>query len=382
LKILYYSTAYNASHGGSLHSKAFVKWAQKSKDVEKIKVFPEKRGEIVNTSSSIIKKVIKAISVLQIYFFYRRNKLNYNELMQEIRKEEPDILHIRLDSNFIQIKDLKEKFPSLIITTEVNASPFDESFKNIACRFHFKKLEKKVLCLADANFFVSDFLRKRIMKDKLDDNRDFVVQNGVDQELFKVSKYNSDASSSSNLNLIYIGTLDHHKKVENLINALKIFKSSENKFQLKIIGDGPAKENLYELVQQLGLKQNIVFTNWIKHDEIPKFLAESDIAIHHLANDYMSPLKLFEYLIMGKAVIAPNTQAVKEVFTNEEHVLLTNGEPDDLALKISRLFENEDLRNKISQQGKDLVASHYTWEQNVNFIINRFQKLLVESNSN
>ena len=163
MKILYYSTAYNASHGGSLHSKAFVKWAQKSKDVEKIKVFPEKKGILPSAESSYIRKLIKSISLLQIFFFYRRNEMNYNELVQEIRIEKPDVLQIRLDSNFLQIKNLKEEFPNLIITTEVNASPFDESFKNIAFRFHFRNLERKVLCLADANFFVSDYLRKRIM---------------------------------------------------------------------------------------------------------------------------------------------------------------------------------------------------------------------------
>src|SRR5688572_20407034 len=126
MRILYYSTAFHASHGGSSQSILFYKELQKNQDVDHVSVFPKKKPTtalIGEASNKPLRKFLRSIPLLQIFFFYRRNQFYLEQLEKEIEKDKPDVLIIQLDSTFLQVRYLKKKFPSLLITTQVNSSP-------------------------------------------------------------------------------------------------------------------------------------------------------------------------------------------------------------------------------------------------------------------
>lgn len=369
IDILYYSNALIAGHGGKLHSEAFIKEAQKNEITNNLICFPRPSGEVA-TGNSWFRKKLKKIPLLQVCFFYRRNHKSYKEIISTLEKTQVDCLHIRLDSNFLIIGKLKKRFPELLITTEVNASPFDENFSNIPFKKFFKNLEQKCLQKADANFFVSGFLRKKIIKDILS-NRDFVVHNGVDLELFEDGQ---SIKNKENITFGYVGTLDFHKNLNILFDAFQQVQKIHPGAKLLLVGDGPMYPELRKYVKKKKLSNSIRFVGRVPHKEINTYLKKMDIAIHHSANPYMSPLKIFEYLAAGLPVIGPDIPAVREIFKNGQDIILVKKNKEDIAEKMQFLLENEQKREYLSTNGREKVVANFGWNKNAEKILTVLQE--------
>ena len=366
MKFLYYSTAYYASHGGSIQSIEFYNSLSDLSVIKEKRIYPPKKplkGK-KNGFKTKLRSFLKSVPLLQIYFFYRKNNMYYEGLKKFILEFQPDTLMVQIDSNFLQLEKLKVDFPQLKIGAQVNSSPFDEPFKNIFLKKYFIRKQSLAYTLSDYNFFISEVLRNRIMKNALNTQRDIVVHNGTDSTKFFPLNNKSDLRSKlkypQNRFLIgYIGTLDFHKKVELLLYSLK--NLNENNIILVIIGDGPSLDSLKKKTEELNLRDNVIFRGWIEHNKINEHLNCFDIAIHHHANKYMSPLKIFEYLSAGLPVIAPNIPAVREILTNGEDVLLTDPTIESITEAIFRLFKDEEERGLFAKRGPEIIKEKFTW---------------------
>ncbi len=379
MNILYYSTAYSASHGGSNHSKAFVKYAQKNPAVTSVEVFPEKKQglNVEKKAGNFLSKVLSSPIFLALRF-YKRNKINLESVLEKIASSQPDVVVVRLDNNFLQLKAIKQKFPQVILVTEVNASPFDESFKNILFKSYFKKLERRYLRYADLNFFVSQRLMHSILQDSVNSSKDFVNQNGYDPDHFyagnKLEQKVKIGVPAGNISIGYIGTLDTHKKMDVFIDAAEqVAGKTKHSLSFIIVGGGPMLEELKLLVRERRLQDSFVFTGNVKHEEVVKYLQGFDIAVHHAANEYMSPLKVFEYLGVGVPTIAPDTRAVREVFTEKQHLLLTQPVVADVVNKILWVIDNPSEASVMAKAGQTLVQTSHSWQNNVDFIIGKIK---------
>ncbi len=383
IKLLYYSKALTSNHGGRFHSEAFLKESKKNLRVKQVYSFPTfknyKVKEVDYKKNNSLKQFLKNNSLFQVLFFLRMNYISYKEIVPVILSTNPDCVHIRTTRNFLVIKPLKKKFPGILFTTEVNASPFDESFKNISFKKYFRKLEYKSLSQADANFFVSSYLKDKIMFQPLDD-RDFVVHNGVDLELFKPLKKDS---TKNQIVFGYIGTLDYHKKLTSLIDALEIVvKANINvKIQLLIVGDGPMAIDLKDYVFKKGLDRFVEFSGWVEHKEIPRYLEQMDIAIHHSANPYMSPLKIFEYMAVGLPVIGPDIPSLNEIFQDKNEILLVKNNDGDLSKKMIYLLNNKLIREELAFNGQKKIRNEYGWSNNAEKILKIIQNKNSDKNA-
>ncbi len=368
MKFLYYSTAYHANHGGSIQSIEFFNHLDDFVAIEDKKVFPVSMPTIEPKKDLKYKLrlFLRKIPLLQILFFYRRNKMYLLKLEEFIDDYKPDVLMLQIDSNFLQIEKLKTRYPELLVITQVNGSPFDEPFKNIAFKKHFLRRQQIMYAQADFNFFVSNFLRTRIMGNKLCEMRDIVVHNGTDINKFKplnnkkilreIFNYPEDK-----ILLGYIGTLDHHKKMDLLINSLNNLSAENKDLVLVIIGDGPGMAQIKSLITKLDLHNKVILKGWIDHDSINDHLNCFDIAIHHQANDYMSPLKLFEYLAAGLPVIGPKIPAVEEIFEDSYEIILTKAKVTDITENIGNLLNNKKKMESLIKLGPEIIRQKYTW---------------------
>src|SRR5208337_2471038 len=84
-----------------------------------------------------------------------------------------------------------------------------------------------------------------------------------------------------------------------------------------LVGKGQALSGLKGLASQLGLKDQVRFTGAVPHDQVPSYLAAIDVALIPRAVEYASPLKLFEYMAAGKAIVAPRQENLLEVLTED-----------------------------------------------------------------
>lgn len=382
MKLLYYSTAYYASHGGSTHSKHFFEEAIRHPLVKEVLLFPPRPSGGTTNKPAQLRGFLRKSGIAQVVLFIRRNRLNYNSIVRFIEEHRPDAIIMRLDSNFLQTRKLVRRFPNIVVATEVNASPFDEAFRNIAFIGLFRWLERSVLKLA-VNFFVSDYLRRRIMGNSFDPGNNVVVHNGVDFNRFHPLRDGDilppELSKSNDTFVIgYIGTLDVHKKVDVLIEAVSEIFRKTHPVQLIIVGDGPDKSRLLRIVHDLGIATKVTFTGWVAHEVIPGYIKSFDLAVHHRAENYMSPLKLFEYLACGVCVVGPRTPAVQEVFRDSQEMLMTDGTVADLREKIEMLMNDRELLTALAIRGRKFVEERYSWAHNADVIIRKLAEKVLE----
>jgi glycosyltransferase involved in cell wall biosynthesis len=110
----------------------------------------------------------------------------------------------------------------------------------------------------------------------------------------------------------------------------------------------------------------------IPHCQVPAVLAEADIGLApygHDAPDYFSPLKLFEYMAAGLAVVAGELPATRELITAEEAVLVPLGDAESLAAAVAGLSVDARRRERMGRDARALVARGHTWRHRARRVI-------------
>lgn len=381
MKLLYYSTSYYADHGGSIQSKAFYQHLDQFDEINQKFIFPQITRQPVFQQNPVksIKDSLKQIPLLQTYFFYRRNKFYLKALIKKIKEVSPDVLLLQIDSNFMQIKELKKNFPDVLICTQINGSPFDEPFRNIAFKKYFEKQQKQAYTNSDLNFFISGFLLKRIMQEQMDPERDKVVHNGTNIEKFKPLKNKKELREKlgypkDHFIIGYVGTLDYHKKMNLLLEVMKSLEKDYPKVKLVILGDGAAFYDLKKQIFDFNLENLVELKGWVDHHLINEHLNCFDVAVHHHANDYMSPLKIFEYLSAGIPVIGPDIPSIREIFSDKDELLLTKPVKADIYENLLKIIENKPEIQGLPLRGMKLIQEKYTWYHYTSEIIGIIEK--------
>lgn len=148
---------------------------------------------------------------------------------------------------------------------------------------------------------------------------------------------------------------------------------------LFVIGDGPARAALEAQAAALGIASRVVFTGIVPRDEIPTYVSTFDIALQPAVVSYASPLKLFEYLALGRAIVAPDQPNIREVLDDGVNAVLFN--PDDaagLTNAIDRLTGDAALRQRVAAGAAHTIErSGLTWTRNAERVVALFDELLV-----
>jgi len=151
----------------------------------------------------------------------------------------------------------------------------------------------------------------------------------------------------------YVGGLKPEKNVETLITAFKDFlkNNPEVKATLVIIGDGPMKVLLEGAVKKYNLSGHVLFTGFIP--DAYRFLNAIDIFVLPSLSEG-SPLALIEAMAAGKAIIASNIPAIREIVRHGEEAILVNPySVEELKQAILLLYNNPDLRAKLGHKAKE-----------------------------
>jgi glycosyltransferase involved in cell wall biosynthesis len=135
---------------------------------------------------------------------------------------------------------------------------------------------------------------------------------------------------------------------------------------LLVVGDGPALPALRSCAEQLGIASRVTFAGLVDRDRLARHLAAFDIALQPKAVEYASPLKIFEYMAAGAAIVAPNQANIREILVDDETARLF--EPlDDASFKdaVFSLARASALRQRLGAGARrTLIERGYTWADN------------------
>lgn len=229
-----------------------------------------------------------------------------------------------------------------------------------------KEIEQAVFGQADAVLAVSEGVATYVAKAGADERRVHVVPNGVDTSRFHPNldtrKVRTKLGMGDSVVIGFVGSLKPWHGVDLLIDAFT--SCARPDWRLLIVGDGPERQTLESQAVQSGLGQQIAFTGPISHADIPLYVSAMDIPVapyRWTPDFYFSPLKLYEYLAAGKAVIASDVGQIARAIRHEENGYLVL--PDNVASlsdALTRLAGDARLRERLEREApRGLV----TWEK-------------------
>jgi glycosyltransferase involved in cell wall biosynthesis len=138
-----------------------------------------------------------------------------------------------------------------------------------------------------------------------------------------------------------------------------------------LIGDGLLRAETEEGLSKVKGSQAVIFTGLIPHANVPAYLDASDILVSpQIPNAdgqpfFGSPTKLFEYMAMGKAIVASDMDQLSSVLSHGNTAwMVTPGSDTELANAIEYLAGRPELRSLLGRNARAAALESHTWRQN------------------
>jgi glycosyltransferase involved in cell wall biosynthesis len=211
---------------------------------------------------------------------------------------------------------------------------------------------------------VSRELKAALVMAGADPAKVFVMPNGVDVDLFQPEGPSRRDGLDGKLVIGFVGSLKRWHGLDVLADAFRRI-ASDARLHLLVLGNGPVAKQVDELA--LELPGRVTRVDAVPHRAVPEYLRAMDIAVAPypaLESFYFSPLKVLEYMAAGRAIIAARIGQVSEVLRHEETgILVTPGDPEDLATAIRRLAGDEELRRSLGRAASLEARREHPWTE-------------------
>jgi len=216
---------------------------------------------------------------------------------------------------------------------------------------------------------VTSVLGQRLLAAGVPLSRICVVPNGIDLADFPTPKGPS-ALEDSMLTLGFIGFIRDWHGLEGVLRGIAAWRGA-SPLRLLLVGEGPARAGLEQLAAELGITDRVHFQGLAARAEVPALVGRFDIALQPSAVPYASPLKLFEYMAAGRAIVAPNQPNLREVLRHEENALLFDPAiPGAFWAAVQRLAADASLRNRLGASARaTILRRELTWQGNARRVV-------------
>jgi glycosyltransferase involved in cell wall biosynthesis len=225
------------------------------------------------------------------------------------------------------------------------------------------QIVKRTLKYAD--LVISVIHPSALAKFRISPQKMFAVTNGVD---LSITKPKGLKRSNAEFRVFYVGFLMKERGLDLMLHAMAMLKGKIEGLKFILVGDARREDVAYlnRTIKKSGLKEQVDFHGRLNHEDVLTLMEVSDVCLFPFPRietvNCIYPVKIFEYMAMGKAIVATRLKGISEVIRDEVNGLLV--EPDDareMADAIFKIHENPNLRKRLEANAqKD--AEKYDWK--------------------
>ena len=310
----------------------------------------------------------------------------HEEAVRAIRGRRVSLIYQRYSlNNYVGLRLARQFQVPLII--EYNGSEVWMS-RHWGQPLKYERLSSKIELLnmnhADLVVVVSRAMRDELVGRGVAANRILVNPNGVDPDRYSPEIDGAPVRAAYDLDgrvvIGFISTFQPWHGAEVLARAFVILMNAHpacrDTVRLLMIGSGPGLAATKWIIGAAGLEANVHFTDLVAQEDGARYLAACDIlASPHVPNPdgspfFGSPTKLFEYMAMGKAIVASNLDQIGELLRHGETAwLVPPGDSEALANGLATLVRDRQLGAALGKAARHDVLAHHTWRAHVSTIL-------------
>jgi len=228
-----------------------------------------------------------------------------------------------------------------------------------------RSLEIRVASESDHVFALTQGIADQLIAGGVSADKITLLPNAVDAEQFRLAT--NSAAKTSTLTVAYAGTLRTYEGLDDLIEASRILRARGVDIRVLIIGDGPARDELVSLTASRSLQGMVTFTGELSQDQMRSYLDMADVvALPRKPFELckiVSPLKPFEAMAMGKAVVVSDLPALREIVMDlETGRVCRPNDPVNLADVLQELAADPGLRARLGTAAREWVVNYHSWD--------------------
>jgi glycosyltransferase involved in cell wall biosynthesis len=253
-----------------------------------------------------------------------------------------------------------------------------------------ERYERLNLSGASRIFVVSEVERRNLEAASIEPEKIVVNPNGVDPNVFRPGSAGEAVRKkfgfrSGEVVVGFVGTFGPWHGVGVLTEAIKSIPNSL-KIRFLMVGTGSLHAEVEQRLQTECESGRVIFTGAVEHEQVPKLLDACDILVapHVPLEDgsefFGSPTKLFEYMAMGKAIVASRLGQIGDILENEVTALLVEpGKVDQLAAAIMKFAGSAEVRVRVGTKAREVAIQQHTWRHNAERVLLAYRSI-VETN--
>jgi glycosyltransferase involved in cell wall biosynthesis len=249
-----------------------------------------------------------------------------------------------------------------------------------------ERFERLNIEAATRIFVVSEVERQNLLRANVPGEKIVVNPNGVDTESFQPG-IGGDAARHE-LGIAehetvagFVGTFGPWHGVLTLAQAIASMPD-DSRVRFLLIGAGRFRDEVEHIVRDAGKERQVIFAGHVDHKKVPALLDACDILLSpHVpledGSDFFgSPTKLFEYMAMGKGIVASRLGQIGDVLVDEETALLVEpGNVSELKSAILRLSSSPELCARLGAAARRAAVERHTWKRNAQRVIDAYHAL-------
>ena len=163
----------------------------------------------------------------------------------------------------------------------------------------------------------------------------------------------------------FLGSFQHWHDVPGLLRAFAKLYRDDSDLRLLLVGDGEEREPARRLARRLRVADAVIFTGSVPHERVPQYVAAMDVPVvpyGRMREFYFSPMKMFEYMAVGKpAVAAALGQMTQVIDHGRDGWLYKPGDDDSLAEGIRAVLSDPRRAAEMGAAARKKVLAHHTW---------------------
>jgi glycosyltransferase involved in cell wall biosynthesis len=299
---------------------------------------------------------------------------HYREIKRQILEFKPDVVvGFSILNSYLAVK-LCQKYKIPFVYYWLDVLHYLVPLKQL--QSVAKIIERKIMEQADLCLAINDTLGEYMSN--LGAKKVEIIKAGVNFEMFNPMGKNIRKEygiKDDDIVLLFVGWLYNFSGLKEVARNLR---SYPEKYKLFVVGDGDAYEELRKIQRELfNFTNQLILVGRKPYEEIPSFIESSDICIlpAHYNEPTMQdivPIKMYEYLVMGKPIIATALKGIIREFSVQNGVVYVNHPEEfipmaDSLVKLNRLGE-------LGEQARNFVKD-YTWKKRADEFENSLNKL-------
>ena len=345
-----------------------------------IAVPKNKKGHVDNQPYEILRCKSIHVPILNDYYGFPNSDKKFKKALEE---KEFDVIHCHSPFNMAKfvLKQAKKRGIPAVATFHSNMRPIFKSVvksKFIAERMvkhlgkRYNKFDECFVCSP----LVEEQLRSFGYTGKityLPFGTDFKKCECVEENRQKANQV--FGLDENQLVFIYVGRVMKLKRIDFILQSLKLVKDKGVNFKFYIVGKGTETAKLEKLTQKLNLEENVIFTGFLPREQFPLIFSRADLLLFPSLYDNFGLVKVEGASYKTPGLFIENSCAGYGIIDGEDGYL-SKDTTTDFAEKI--LFAASD-REKLKKVGEKAMESVYiSWQECSNVLLERLNQIVLE----